>query len=270
MSNRWVATLALSLVGCGAFNYEDADGPRYAGAGPPSPPPGPRLRVATLNVELGEHVPLAIEELEAVGPFDVVLLQEMDAEGTRRVAAALGMRWVYYPASIHHERDFGNAVLSRWPIGEDHKVLLPHRAPFDGRARAAVTATIDHPYGSFFVSSVHNETVLLPLAARLEQAAAILDDASAHYPDQPGLIAGDFNSAEPLAVERTVALHRRRGLRPIAPGPGEITADTPLGPVTLDLMFARGLGDLVARGVAPSRGASDHRVVWAELRLQDR
>lgn len=265
MTNRWMVVLALSLVGCAAFNYGAPQGPRYAGAGPPSPSPGPRLRVATFNVQFGVQVELAISELSAVGPLDVVLLQEMDAEGTRQIAEALGMRWVYYPASIHGDRDFGNAVLSRWPIAEDHKVLLPHRSPFGGRARVAVSATIDHPYGAFFVSSVHNETVLLPLEGRLDQAAAVLDDAGARYPELPGLIAGDFNTAEPHAVERTVALHELHGLRPIAPGPGEATADSPLGPVTLDLMFARDLGHVVARGVAPSVGASDHRVVWVEL-----
>jgi len=266
MVSRWIATLALGLAGCGAVNYEGADGPRFAGAGPPPGAPGAHLRVATFNVELGERVELAIEALEAAGPFDVVLLQEMDAGGTRRVAEALGMRWVYYPASIHHARDFGNAVLSRWPLAEDHKVLLPHRAPFDGRARIAVTARIEHPDGDFFVASVHNETVLLPLAGRLDQADAIIDHADARYGGLPGLIAGDFNCAEPHAVDRTVALHARRDLRHLAPGPGEVTADTPLGAVTLDLVFARGLGHLVDRGVASSRGASDHRVVWVALR----
>lgn len=41
---------------------------------------------------------------------------------------ALGMSWVYYPAIFRHrsDKDFGNAVLSRWPIIADKKIVLPH------------------------------------------------------------------------------------------------------------------------------------------------
>ena len=75
----------------------------------------------TYNLRWGRHVNRAIHVLQTRAPLrgaDVVLLQEMDADGTERIANALEMFWVYYPAAIHPKRgrDFGNAILSRWPI----------------------------------------------------------------------------------------------------------------------------------------------------------
>jgi len=80
--------------------------------------------------------------------------------------------------------------------------------------------------------------------------------------------------AEPGTPYRRIEIGAQQGIASLrmvtasapAPGPGEVTADTPLGAVTLDLVFTRGLGYVVDRGVAPSRGASDHRVVWVALR----
>jgi endonuclease/exonuclease/phosphatase family metal-dependent hydrolase len=116
--------LALAATGCRAvLNYQSPLGPRYAGA----------LRVVTYNVQWGRHVERAINVLKTRAPLtdaDIVVLQEMDAEGTRRIAEALGMGWVYYPAAVHPKRgsDFGNAILSRWPIVADEKLMLPRVA----------------------------------------------------------------------------------------------------------------------------------------------
>ena len=128
-----------------------------------------------------------------------------------------------------------------------------------------MTALLEGPAGPIAVASVHDETFLLPLSARLDQAAAIFDDVEARYPVRPSVVAGDFNCVEPEAVSATVALAREHGFARAAPGDGEATADGPLGDVTLDLVFARGLS-IEASGVSASRGASDHRVVWAALR----
>ena len=75
---------------------------------------------------------------------DVVLLQEMDSSGTERIANALGMWHVYYPAIYHRRtrRDFGNAVLSRFPIVEDRKIILPHASRYARTHRIATAATI--------------------------------------------------------------------------------------------------------------------------------
>lgn len=54
------------------------------------------------------------------------------AEGTKSIARALDMSYIYYPAIFRHRsaKDFGNAVLSRWPIISDAKIVLPHVSRF--------------------------------------------------------------------------------------------------------------------------------------------
>src|SRR5687767_7224596 len=148
----WVHLLSLTLAGCRTGdNYAGLDGPRHAGglaeakaaeAGTPA-----ALRVVSFNIERALRVDAAITVLEsepALREADVVLLQEMDHPGTRRVAQALGMAYVYYPGtfSLKTRRDFGNAVLSRWPVVEDSKILLPHLGLFGRLQRTATAATI--------------------------------------------------------------------------------------------------------------------------------
>src|SRR5688500_8183310 len=109
-------------------NYPGAAEPRYAGVGVAADRPVPdTLRIVSFNVKYAERVDSAIVVLTseaALRGADVLLLQEMDAIGTRRIAHALGMSWIYYPAIFRHPtaRDFGNAVLSRWSIVADSKI----------------------------------------------------------------------------------------------------------------------------------------------------
>jgi len=91
------------------LNYPSALGPRYAGGGAQVSTStvhtdGHVLRVVTYNVQWGKHIDRAINVLQTRAPLpdaDIVVLQEMDADGTRRIADALGMSWVYYPAAVH-------------------------------------------------------------------------------------------------------------------------------------------------------------------------
>src|ERR1041384_4413084 len=111
------------------LNYPSALGPRYAGAPAPAATlkaDGRVLRVVTYNVQWGKNVDRAINVLQTRAPLpdaDIVVLQEMYAAGTRRIADALGMSWVYYPAAVHpklghdfrsEERRVGKECRSRW------------------------------------------------------------------------------------------------------------------------------------------------------------
>ena len=119
------------------------------------------LAVCTFNIEFAEHVTQAISELsgdEHLRTCSVVLLQEMDWPGARRVAEALALDVVYYPGSVQHDKDFGNAVLSKWPIVDDKKLILPHRNPTNGRIRIAVSATLGTPFSPITAYSVHGDT----------------------------------------------------------------------------------------------------------------
>jgi endonuclease/exonuclease/phosphatase family metal-dependent hydrolase len=191
--------------GCRAVvNYQDPVWPRYAGLSPAAAdaPPvitGERrtLRVVTYNVKWSRYIDRAIHVLSHREPLtdaDIVVLQEMDPEGTRRIADALGMNWIYYPAAIHPKRglDFGNAVLSRWPIVADRKVILPHIAGLRDAQRIAAAATVMVDSTPVRVYSAHLGTPSdIRPAKRRDQARAIVADAS-EYPLV--IVAGDMNS----------------------------------------------------------------------------
>jgi len=197
-----VAVLLVVLTAsCRAvLNYPSALGPRYAGA-PESTTTvhadGHMLRVVTYNVQWGKHVDRAINVLKTRAPLpdaDIVVLQEMDAGGTRRIADALGMSWVYYPAAVHPKlgHDFGNAVLSRWPIIEDEKLMLPHIGGLRHAQRIATAATVLVGTVRVRVYSAHLGTPSdIRPAKRRDQVRTILADAAA-YPFV--IVAGDMNS----------------------------------------------------------------------------
>jgi endonuclease/exonuclease/phosphatase family metal-dependent hydrolase len=190
---------------------------------------------------------------------DLLLLQEMDAPGTERISRALGMNSVYYPSAVHPHNggDFGNALLSPWPIEDPRKLLLPHESRVIKLRRMATVGRVRVAGRPLRVYSIHVETVLrLRGAARREQVQAILDDA-ASSPD-PVVIAGDLNS---------------RGLAPLFERAGYwwLTRDVHDTAAWFDLdhVFVRGLHPAAqpAAGAEESRGASDHKPVWAVLRF---
>ena len=116
-------------------NYTDPDGPYYEGRHAEGGAVfDGYVKVVSWNINFSERIDEAIETLagvEALQDADILLLQEMDASGVEQVAQNLGYDYIYYPASIHvrHGRDFGNAILSRWPISHPSKVILPNTFP---------------------------------------------------------------------------------------------------------------------------------------------
>ena len=200
--NRLISLLLLAVLtaSCRAvLNYPSALGPRYAGGPAISTvhADGHLLRVVTYNVQGGKHIDRAITVLKTRAPLpdaDIVVLQEMDADGTRRIADALGMSWVYYPAAVHPKlgHDFGNAVLSRWPIVEDEKLMLPHIGGLRHAQRIATAATVLVRTVKVRVYSTHLGTPSdIRPSKRRDQAHTILADAAA-YPLV--IVAGDMNS----------------------------------------------------------------------------
>jgi endonuclease/exonuclease/phosphatase family metal-dependent hydrolase len=253
--------LVAGLLGCATGrNYTNPDGPRYAGgkAVATGYKNAGALRIVSFNIEYALRVDSAIAVLAgdpALRNADVILLQEMDEKGTRRVADTLGMWYLYYPAvfRFNTHRDLGNAILTRWPIGEDRKILLPHLARIVHSQRAATAATIRVGETLVRVYSLHLGTMAgLAPAARRDQLQAVLADAG-RYPRV--VIGGDLNDPGIAGIARDMGY-----TWPTQRGP----ATTRIG--RLDHILLKGLRspDSAAAGtVLDVRGASDHRPVWA-------
>jgi endonuclease/exonuclease/phosphatase family metal-dependent hydrolase len=188
----------------------------------------------------------------------VVALQEMKEDAVERIARALGFDYVYYPSAFHPSAkgNFGNAVLSRWPIVEDYKLILPHRSRWRKLQRAATAAVVEMPGRRVRVYSVHLETPFgISHQQREDQAGAIIEDAARH--SEPTVVAGDFNSRwVGDDFERAGFCWATREL------------GNTLGWFSWDHVFVKGLPvpDKPAAGVvSDTRGASDHRPVWLAL-----
>jgi endonuclease/exonuclease/phosphatase family metal-dependent hydrolase len=270
---RGATIIALVLVGgCRTGrDYASATGPRYAGAPPTAAAESrthpDRLRIVSFNIEFARRIDGAIALLAsdpALRGADVILLQEMDAAGTQRVAHALGMWYVYYPVIFHRRtrRDFGNAVLSRWPIVDDAKLVLPHPSRYARTHRSATAATLRVGASRVRVYSTHLGTVAdIGAGRREDQLRAILADAADHA---VVVIGGDLNDATIgiVAEEAGYSWPTRDGPRTTRFG-------------RWDHVFLKGLDspDTAASGtVIDAHRVSDHRPVWAVgiLRRGDR
>ncbi|MBE2224871.1 MAG: endonuclease/exonuclease/phosphatase family protein, partial [Anaerolineae bacterium] len=143
-------------------NYEEPDSPKFEGSYSATAAQfGGVITAVSYNINFAEFIDEAIEDLRQIPPADVVLLQEMDEEGTDRVAQALKMDYVYYPASVHkHNKNFGNAILTRWPILRTQKLILPRRHPANQQMRIATKARLDVGGTAVCVYSVHTEVYL--------------------------------------------------------------------------------------------------------------
>jgi len=255
----------LGATGClHTQNYMDPAGPRHAGAvevGPVVASAPLTLHAASFNIEHGQDVDGAlrvIHENPELAEADFLLLQEMDAQGTRRIAEALGMGWVYYPATLRNGRDFGNAVLSRWPIEDDAKILLPHESFFGNTRRTATAVTVRVGEARVRVYSVHLATPLNQGPdERAEQLLRVLEDAE---PFPLVIIGGDLNSGSlpELAVAEGYRWPTREGPRTIWFSRVDHILYRGLVPVWFD----------ASGTVMDNEGTSDHLPVWARARVR--
>jgi endonuclease/exonuclease/phosphatase family metal-dependent hydrolase len=251
------------LAACAqTINYTSPAGPRYAGRHAVADP-DPVLRVVTFNVKWGKEVDRVVALLRGAAELrdaDLVFLQEMGPDGVEKVARALGYDYVYYPA-VHHpvaRQDFGDAVLTRWPIASDRKIVLPELHRFRNMQRIAVAATVTIAGVPVRVYCVHLETpVGIEAPQRRHQVEAVLADAAA-YPRV--IVAGDFNNRNQVGP-----LFEKAGYTWLTERAGHT-----ISVFSWDHIFTRGL-TLRAPGrvgvTRDNRGASDHHPVWAELAL---
>ena len=207
---RYSALLFILAVGAcrTGRNYPDPAEPRYGGAAVSVAAPvsrGDTLRIVSFNIEYARETRRAIRILKSAPNLrdaDVILLQEMNGPAAKMVADSLGMHYVYYPAIYNRivRRDIGNAILSRWPIVEDAKLILPSRSRYAKTQRIATATTIQVGSRRVRVYSTHFGTPAdLGREGREAQLDAIIANAAA-YPFV--VIGGDMNSRDIGRVAR--------------------------------------------------------------------
>jgi endonuclease/exonuclease/phosphatase family metal-dependent hydrolase len=223
-------------------NYNDESEPVFIGSFAETPPDFSKdLTVVSANTHFVENIGLAIEELKEIPKIDILLLQEVDEIETERIARALKHNYVYYPASVHtkHDKNFGNAILSNWPIKEAEKLILP-------------------------TCTVHTETPWLGYKKRLEQVDFLINniDEDAEFV----IVGGDFNTVSSRGIKDLDDRFGDISLERATHRVGVTTTRLPVG-FAMDHIYTRGMSVLDA-GKHSQAKASDHLPIWAQLDLR--
>jgi endonuclease/exonuclease/phosphatase family metal-dependent hydrolase len=237
--------------------------------------PRPTLRIATYNIHRcrgldGRTRPDRIAAVLGAIDADVVALQEVIGAGPRgsshaeELGAALGMGWVMSPARHLRGHQFGNAVLSRFPITHhvEHdlswKTCEPRRLQ---RVDVAVNGN-----ATLHVYNVHLGTAILERRHQAQRLASIVSD---RHVGGPKLVLGDFNEwmrglATTLLSERLNSIDLRNFLRRRRTYPG-------LFPILhLDHIYYAGKVEIVGIDLPRTRlslVASDHLPLVADVRI---
>ncbi len=225
------------------------------------------MRIVSWNIQYGIETERAAGELlthQDTHGVDVLLLQEMDEDGTAAIAEALSANYAYTSPAPHDHtgRDFGNAVVTPWPIRHSAEIPLPHQASVSGQPRSATHALVR--VGDVDVSSysVHTEIPALRLAKRIEQFDTVAADISRRVVPQV-VVGGDFNTVTARGARALAASMAAAGLRRVSAE--DSRSYRRLGrDLMLDHVFSAGF-DVVAAGVVPTTEASDHLPLWVEL-----
>ena len=258
------------LIACSAMtNYLDPNKPQYRADYATGTPENPdQLRIISYNIQYGENISAAIKdliEIEELKDPDIILLQEMDENGVDQIAKALNLNYIYYPASLHthHRRNFGNAILSHWPIKDHEKVILPHANPKNQQRRVAVKARLDINGVDILTYSVHTETFWLRSWKRFDQIDTIIQDIDQSCRKESCdvvVVGGDFNTLTPSSVSKIDDKFSRNGFERATMGAGS-SLKSPLIKAVLDHIYIRGT-NVTDSGKVTVNSASDHYPLW--------
>ena len=250
-----------------AENHIDPNDPSYSqNYAPENPIPIEELTIISYNIWFGEDIGQALSEIKEIKSqkeVDVILLQEMDEVGIEQMARELQMNYVYFPAAIEptYDKNFGNAILSRWPIIHSKKLILPHKSFSNRMNRIATRATIRVPDGDILVYSVHTESVFTLPRFREDQYRSILDDIEPEA--RLVIVGGDFNSFTKADVEKLEKEYQQAGLIRVSEGSGYTFIKFGIE-MSSDHIFAKGFVHNETGKMAEAT-ASDHLPIWVTL-----
>jgi endonuclease/exonuclease/phosphatase family metal-dependent hydrolase len=248
----WHASLRVGMGPASGEGIEDLpSGARCAGS---------TFRVGTLNIASGRGRDGKVDLGRTAGVLeglDLVALQEArgyvfrDDNQATVLARILRCGWLYAPTETRwYVKQFGNAVLSRLPVGRWERIPLPRQ--YDRSYRNAVSLVVEHEGRPIHVLATH--LTQRDRRDREAQLKAVIELFLAT--EKPAILLGDLN------------------LRPNSPALRELTArpdvDEPVGRLVkrppedrVCWIFVRGLR-CVDAGVLDA-GVSDHPLFWVEL-----
>ena len=226
------------------------------------------LRILSWNLHhgVGEDNKLDLERIAKViseQKPDLVALQEVDRKCGRtkgvdqaaELARLTGMQMAFGKAMDFDGGAYGQAILSRFPIGDTQV----HQLPGDGEPRIAFEAEVKiegKPLRMVTVHLDHQQD-----ARRLKQAEALAKSLENHH--EMMVMAGDFNDGPESA-----ALKAFSGQWKAAPKKEpKLTCPAEKPSAEIDHILLRGLEPKEPATVLPEAVASDHRPVMVVVKL---
>ncbi len=235
-----------------------------------------RLKVVSFNIEFSRAIKKAIAELKNqpdLANADVILLQEMHEKGTQEIADELGYNYVYYAFNydIGYQQNFGNAILSKFPLENEEKIILPHAKRSNNRKRMVTLATITVNGKNILLCSVHLDTILLWRGKRLDQSkflTNLITDYKARNKIDYAIIGGDFNTLLKNYRKKVISHYTAIDFDWMTEKVGATGSEVNgwLKP-TNDHIFADGF-NLIDAGKYEQTEASDHYPIWVEMSFE--
>ena len=233
------------------------------------------LRVMSYNIHHGEGIDgrLDLERIAKVitdARADLVGLQEVDrgVERTQRrdlpaeLARLTGMTVAFESNLPHQGGEYGNAVLSRFPVKASRNTH--YRAPRPGEQRGFQEVTIVAHGRELRFMNTH-----LDFRAGDEERLASVRELRAAVTAagaKPVILVGDFNAVPTSAPIREVAGFLRDAWDAAGQGPG-FTISVRKPTRRIDYIWHSPAGLVPVNATVPSSEASDHLPVVVEFRL---
>lgn len=228
------------------------------------------IRIVSYNIHLGrklEQILATFRSHPELSRADVLALQEVVRDPrtsqARVLAERLELNYVYLPGKKRGDREIGLALLSRYPILDVERIVLPQERRPDDLPRIALGATIAIGATRLRLYNLHVQA-LVPVELKVRQVEAALQSALRQATPHR-LILGDFNTltrGDRRALDRAL---RHAGFSPALPG-SAWTYRRLLIRMTLDWIYVQNLR-VLGHGVAQEVTASDHRPIWVDVAL---
>ncbi|BCU77520.1 endonuclease/exonuclease/phosphatase family protein [Luteolibacter sp. LG18] len=222
------------------------------------------LRVVSWNLHHGEgsdgkqdlaRIAAVIQSQEP----DVVVLQEVDNKCKRsggvdqaaELARLTNLQYVFGKAMDHDGGEYGQAILSRFPLSD----LKIHKLPGEGEPRIAISARTETPFGPLTVAGVHLD---YGDPARQLVQAQVASAALLEVSTGPIVLAGDFNAT---AESKTLAVFSQAPWI-VVPKSGSAATEPAVKPdKEIDFTVVKGLRPVKPTVVVAETAASDHRPI---------
>ena len=225
------------------------------------------IRVLTYNIHHGEgrderiDLPRIAAVIKRARP-DLVALQEVDVKTKRsggvdqaaELARLTGMHVAFGRAIDHEGGQYGNAILSRWPLREAKTHALPHRPEREARCVVVAAARPGGGLPDLLLASTHLQNGRKAVADRTAQTRRINELLAGRGP-LPVVLAGDLNTIPGSPTMKLLAeqWENAAGASP----PATCPADAPRWPIDHVLLHPAGRWRTLEVVVLKAPDASD-------------